>query len=454
VFETGALYQNDPRWKNKRLGNDVVTIGKWGCLLTSMTMVANGFGYGETPDTLNERLKGAGGFQKALVIPAALPAVCPKIVYKGYRACVDTPAPIEEIDAALAAGLPVIVQVDWSPKLGVQSHWVVLYGKEGERYLMKDPYQYSGDSPDKKLYMLDRYQYMGSDPARAITGVVWYAGKLTSEPSSPPKPKPKVSIPADSIEVITTVDGLALRASPDISGDLIKRLPDNARLVVLESKDKAEEKVGKVRRWLHIQDEAGDQGYVAAWYVRIPGDAGEPDEGFRPIVGASGLIVVPTADGLAFRTQPVISDATMIRRLPISTTLRIEEPETQARNKLGVVGQWLKVKDIGGTVGYVAAWYVTPSGEPALGAREKNEGIKPDKVEELILLTTAPGVALRSAPLIHGNTLMKYMLDGAELIPLEDGAKAKIGVLNQWIKVRDIEGDIGYIAAWYVTKRL
>jgi hypothetical protein len=454
VFKTGALYQNDPRWKNKRLGNDVITIGKWGCLLTSMTMVANGFGYDETPESLNEKLKGAGGFQKALVIPAALPTVCPKIIYKGYRACVDTPAPIAEIDAALAAGLPVIVQVDWSPKSGVQSHWVVLYGKDAEGYLMRDPYQYSGDSPDKKLYMLDRYKYMGTDPARAITGVVWYAGKLKSEPPSPLRPKPRVPVPADSIEVHTTVDGLALRTDPDISGDLIKRLPDNAKLVALEPKARAEEKVGKVRMWMHIQDEAGDQGYVAAWYVRHPKDPAEPDEGFRPIASVKGLIVVPTADGLAFRTQPEISDATLIRRLPISTTLRVDESETQAKNKIGVVGQWLKVKDIGGTVGYVAAWYVTPSGNPALGPREKNKGIMPDEVDKLILLTTAPGVALRSAPLIQSNTLMKYLLDGAELIPVEDGAEAKIGVHNQWIRVRDIEGDTGYVAAWYVTRRL
>jgi len=54
VFETKALYQNDPVWKDVKLGHhNEETIGTWGCLLISMTMVANGFGFDETPKSLN-----------------------------------------------------------------------------------------------------------------------------------------------------------------------------------------------------------------------------------------------------------------------------------------------------------------------------------------------------------------------------------------------------------------
>ena len=78
MFETDALYQNDPKWKSTKLGDqNKETIGSWGCLMTSMTMVANGYGFDETPDSINSKMKSAGGFQGALIIPAVLLFVVP-----------------------------------------------------------------------------------------------------------------------------------------------------------------------------------------------------------------------------------------------------------------------------------------------------------------------------------------------------------------------------------------
>ena len=58
------LYQNDPRWKDKVLGNGTSeTIGVFGCLLTSVAMVANHFGGNETVASFNNKMKQAGGFQ-------------------------------------------------------------------------------------------------------------------------------------------------------------------------------------------------------------------------------------------------------------------------------------------------------------------------------------------------------------------------------------------------------
>jgi hypothetical protein len=225
MFETDALYQNDPKWKNIKLGNQSQeTIGSWGCLMTSMTMVANGYGFNETPETINEKMKAAGGFQGALIIPAVLPSICSGLVYKGYHPCEDSPAPIAQIDAAISAGKPVIAQVDWSPKAGVQTHWIVLYDKSGNDYYMKDPYRYSGDSPDKKIKVLDRYTHSGKNIAKAITGVIWIEG------STPPKPKPKVAVPSDSFTVYAAVDGLAFRTDPSVTAALIRRVPLIAKL--------------------------------------------------------------------------------------------------------------------------------------------------------------------------------------------------------------------------------
>ena len=58
-------------------------------------------------------------------------------------------------------------------------------------------------------------------------------------------------------------------------------------------------------------------------------------------------------------SQPVISDATLIRRCPLQTEFLVLEPVAQALPKLGQVGQWLNVSTIDGVQGYVAAWYVS-----------------------------------------------------------------------------------------------
>ena len=63
MFKTENLYQNDDAWGKKKLGNSNETIKGWGCLLTSVTMMLNGIGYNETPDTVNEKMKAKGGFQ-------------------------------------------------------------------------------------------------------------------------------------------------------------------------------------------------------------------------------------------------------------------------------------------------------------------------------------------------------------------------------------------------------
>ena len=39
MFVTKNLYQNDEQWKKTPLGHSSETIGGWGCLLTSVTMM-------------------------------------------------------------------------------------------------------------------------------------------------------------------------------------------------------------------------------------------------------------------------------------------------------------------------------------------------------------------------------------------------------------------------------
>ncbi len=46
MFTVKPYSQQDPQWKNRQLGfNPKTTIGKMGCLLTDLAMVAAGFGF-------------------------------------------------------------------------------------------------------------------------------------------------------------------------------------------------------------------------------------------------------------------------------------------------------------------------------------------------------------------------------------------------------------------------
>jgi len=60
---------------------------------------------------------------------------------------------------------------------------------------------------------------------------------------------------------------------------------------------------------------------------------------------------------VAFRKQPVISDASLIQRVSIGTEFTLIE--AGAEKKVGLTDQWLKVKSALGNEGYVAAWFVT-----------------------------------------------------------------------------------------------
>jgi hypothetical protein len=462
AFKSGLLWQNDPKWASEKLGFGPQTIKEWGCLMTSLCMVANGYGYKETPSTFNQKLKNAGGFQGAMVIPASVPSVFPGVVFQDYLDCEKVPAPVSRIDQHLAAGNPAVIQVDWSSAPGAQSHWVVAYQREGDDYLILDPYMYGGDAPGKQLKMLDRYKYQGKDLTKAITGVIFMTGSKGTggTPASPPK-KEKVSAPKDALIVYAAAD-LAVRADPNVGGFLHERLKEDDKLTVLEAKATAQGKVGQYNQWLHIQAPSGQQGYVAAWYTATEkGKAGEPSApaapatppaktGGTPPSAGTALIVTPTQEGVAFRSQPVVADNTLIKRLPFTSQLQVLEPAATAAKKIGVVNQWLKVKEVGGGEGYIAAWYVTDTKAQAIGVKDANRPAATGR--ENVVYASVDQLALRSQPVVADNTLIKYLSLQADLLVLEPNWEGKVGVQNQWLKVKDLEGTDGYVAAWYVTK--
>jgi hypothetical protein len=451
------LSQMDPRWKNKPLGQDTLTIGKYGCLLTSLAMVANYYGANETPDALNDKLKAVGGFQGALVIPAVMPAALPGIRYIKYVPSENQPAPMAEIDASLAASKPVIVEVDYSPAPGLQNHWVVLYAKQGDDYLIRDPWPYPPDSQD--VLLTKRYGFAGK-PEQIIQGAIWMdgAGGGTPQPKVVPQP-----VKDTDLAVYAAADGLALRTQPFVADDnLIERLPLNTKLYVLEPAEAAQAKMGVNNQWLNVQEVGqGYEGYVAAWYVSTQPQNTPPPEPARPVeTQTAGMHIYAAEDGLALRTQPQINDATLIKRLPLNAELVSQEPDSQTVQKLGVTGQWLTVRDVEGSQGYTAAWYLSDRRtDEALGVEMQASPPTPQPAgpipTSLVLRVMEDGLALRSQPLISDATLVKRLPLNSELQVLEpvNQARPKLGMVNQWLSVRDADNTRGYVAAWYVVER-
>jgi len=470
MFKTQNLYQNDEKWKNTKLGNSSETIGGWGCLLTSTTMMLNGIGYSETPETVNEKMKSSGGFQGAFFIPSVLPYVWPNCAYRDMQPCESSPAPISQIDAAIAAGKPVILQVDWNKQAGIQTHFVLVKEKKGNDYILYDPYKYGGDGPDKEVLLTTRYKYNGATIDAEISGVLWF-DSYSAAPPEPPKVT-KVPVPADKFVIYAVEDDLALRADPSVGGFLWKRMPLGTELTCLEPKATAKAKLGVNGQWINVQDPKGDQGYVAAWFVSDSKD--KPVASVTPASASTaaatsiakpastppsaavklppGALAFYPTEELSFRTQPIISPETVIRRVPPTETLVSVEPAKDVIAKVGVTNQWLKVRDASNKEGYVAAWYVkyaSGSQPPATATTSTPAAVTggPLKVK-----ATAEGIALRKQPIVSDSTLIKRLPLGTEFTVTELNAEGKIGKNDQWLKVKDPTGAEGVVAAWFVAR--
>ncbi len=477
MFAVHAFSQQDPQWKEKKLGlSKELTIGQFGCLLTSITMVSNGFGYSETPASLNDKMAAAGGFVGGLIRPTTVSNVLPGVRYQKRIQCNNPPAPLSEIDAALSAGMPVIVKVDASPADGVQDHWIVVVGKaDGGDYWVQDTWRFPTEA--KLILITSRYGF-GRKPNEIIKDSLFYEGTprpdakgsttvpapVVVAPRSGPKP-----IPANALNVYVTADSLALREQPFIENNIMRRLPIQTRLIVLEPPEEAQKKIGVDNQWLEIEEPVRhEQGYVAAWYVSmttpevpdIPaapdGTATQPQQP-RP----EGFVVYASGDNLAVRSSPMIGN-NLLKRVPVNTQFIALDSEYSAKQKFGKEGQWLKVRDISGDEGYVAAWCLslyefTPPLGPVPATPTPPSATITAAVNgsgQLIVRTTVSDLAFRSQPVILGSTLIKRLPLSTELLAIEpvNEAAAKIGVVNQWIQVRDIQGNEGYVAAWYVVK--
>jgi hypothetical protein len=129
-----AFQQGDPRWGSELLGPTYDTIGQAGCAITSAAMVMAAYGVDIDPHRLNVYLNGHQGYTPNGYVyweKAAETAPYGQ-VEKAYE---DIPA-YALLDHELLGGNPVIVRLKLR---NGTPHFVVVVGKEGWNYLIRDP---------------------------------------------------------------------------------------------------------------------------------------------------------------------------------------------------------------------------------------------------------------------------------------------------------------------------
>lgn len=152
--------QRDPQWASLTLGTGATTIGQEGCLMTCAAQMLTECGTIMRPDALNSWLKSNSGFTQGNHFIFASIDKLNAVKFRMLGNCVNVPAPMSALEAAIKSGAYIIVQVDFVPGGSIQQHWV-LYRGDGK---ITDPW-YGDDAA------ITRY---GKDAATAIIGYAIY----------------------------------------------------------------------------------------------------------------------------------------------------------------------------------------------------------------------------------------------------------------------------------------
>jgi hypothetical protein len=463
-FTPKNLSQRDPRWKDENIGFDATfTIATDGCALTCLTMLANGVGLDETPSSMNRKLKELGsgiGFLGALIVWPGVTRAFPKITFRRVIVCRGRPAPLDEINKTLDSGQPLLVEIEPSPAPDLSYHWVVLYARQGDDYLMLDPWPQPPDTAPTCL--LARYGY-GRAPGEFITAVAWFeaAEKPLPVTAAAHTPAPRAvegAIPAPTPVNPASTPKSPEPSTPDLGSATQPILPPvpvtpASTLESVESLTPAPESAAQpIHPATPVTPVSTPGSEVPLTPPPVPAavpitQAPASPSGTPPIPAALTVLVSQNIGsvGLRLRDQPA-SNSNTLAILSAGAELTILEPADQALLKIGQVNQWLNVRDERGNLGYVAAWYVKPN--PALAL------VSPSKpLTVLVSSQASAGLRLRDRPSDNGN-ILEVLMPGTSLTVLEPAATAlaRIGVVNQWLNVRLPGGMTGYVAAWFVTR--
>jgi Peptidase_C39 like family len=418
AFNLVRYSQQDPQWKNIVIGHGPDTIGYVGCALTSLAMYSSSWGFTETPATLNQKLTANGGITSdELLVWSAISKIYPQIQSTGLTICSNTDAPISQINTSLLVGQPVIVEVDYSPEAGLQTHWVLLYAQQGNDYLIQDPWPFPPETTPVTL--MTRFG-QGQPLQRAIKAVAWYtcsavlapsgnsSGSTTTTPSTPQPSTTQTGLYVQALATVTA--GLRLHTQPSSDSPANYAEMPGVPLEVVEDQTGALAKIGVTNQWINVADPSGHQGYVAAWYVKqVPGTA--PTSTPAPTTTST-----PAPNPAPTPSTPSTPSTSSSSSTPSTSTSSTPTTSTTSSSSQ------------------------SPASQPQRLILKVIDAVGPN------------GLRLRAFPSLAG-TLVGIEKTGAFLTVIEppNSALAKVGIANQWINVRDPNGLRGYVMASYVA---
>jgi hypothetical protein len=133
VHSSPHYLQRDWRWAMDQIGGSGKPLFAVGCTLCCLSMGLAEQGIDLAPGELNRRLKDAGGYSSKGWL--RWPAVDDVTQGRARAAILFRPS-LKQIERELAAGHSVVVKVAPPPMV---QHWVILVGRDGREFLMRDP---------------------------------------------------------------------------------------------------------------------------------------------------------------------------------------------------------------------------------------------------------------------------------------------------------------------------
>ncbi len=149
VIEVPQFFQGDPDWGKDPLGETPGTLGSQGCAVSSASMVLGYYGMDIDPSRLNHFLIDHNGYEgKAWLKWESAAEYSPRLVEKAYE---DLPS-YALIDWNLLCGNPVVIRIRRTDGI---THFVVIVGKRGFDYLIRDPAGFGGGNAGKIYPLAD-----------------------------------------------------------------------------------------------------------------------------------------------------------------------------------------------------------------------------------------------------------------------------------------------------------
>ncbi|MCX6705057.1 MAG: C39 family peptidase [Candidatus Woesebacteria bacterium] len=152
----GCYYnQRDSQWGNMSLGGSPYSVAEYGCLVSSVSMVASHYGKNVKPSDI------------AVAPNAFVPGT--GYLYHSFSANVVNitinSASKSILDGELAAGRPVIAGLFGGP-----DHFIVITRKDGDSYIMRDPFMENGAGNDGSGRPLtDKYSFSNITSLRLVS---------------------------------------------------------------------------------------------------------------------------------------------------------------------------------------------------------------------------------------------------------------------------------------------